>query len=92
MKHKDGTGFYRNLSKSIKLRVGITCHYSNTQALSSAEVIHLLQNSSLTQEIVQEVIQLLKKCDEQEYAGSTSGKEDLEVIFRKTQSLIKKIK
>jgi len=52
----------------------------------------LLQNSSLSQETVQEVIQLLKQCDEQEYAGSTSGKEDLEVIFHKTQSLMKKIK
>jgi hypothetical protein len=92
LKHKDVAGFYRNLSKSIKLRVGIACHYSNTQALSSAEIIHLLQNSSISQEIVQEVIQLLKQCDEQEYAGSTSGKEDLEFIFHKTQSLMKKIK
>ena len=31
LKHKDVAGFYRNLSKSIKLRVGIACHYSNTQ-------------------------------------------------------------
>ena len=92
LKHKDVAGFYRNLSKGIKLRVGIACHYSNTQALSSSEVIHLLQSSSLSQEIVQEVIQVLKQCDEQEYAGSTSGKEDLEVIFHKTQSLMKKIK
>jgi hypothetical protein len=92
LKHKDVAGFYRNLSKSIKLRVGIACHYSNTQALSSSEVIHLLQNSSLSQEIVQEVIQLLNQCDEQEYAGSTSGKENLEVIFDKTQALMKKIK
>jgi hypothetical protein len=92
LKHKDSIGFHRILSKSIRLRVGIACKHAKTHALSSPEVVELLKSASFSKEVVDEALELLRLCDELEYAGSVTQKNDLEPTFRKSQSLLKKIK
>jgi len=92
LKHKDSIGFHRILSKSIRLRVGIACKHAKTHALSSPEVVELLKSASFSKEVVDEALELLRLCDELEYAGSVTQKTDLDSTFRKSQSLLKKIK
>ena len=92
LKHKDVPGLHQALRRRIRLRVGIACDQSNTSALSSTEIINLLNTSGYSDEIVGEVLQLLKICDESEYAGTSNEPSNIESTFQRSRAILKKIK
>ena len=67
LKHKDSSGFHRALRRKIRLRVEIACEQPNTSALSSTEIIKLLRKQ-FPENVITEILNLLKICDDLEYA------------------------
>ncbi len=92
LKHKDVSGFHRALRRRIRLRVGIACKHSNTSALSSSEIINLLHRKRYPEDIVSGIIELLKICDELEYAGVSSDVSGIEETYQKSKAILSKIK
>lgn len=92
LKHKDVSGVHQAIRRRIRLRVGIACDHSNTSALSSSEIITLLNASGYSDTIVHEIVELLKVCDESEYAGTSNGSSNIESTFQRAQAILKKIK
>tara|TARA_B100002019_G_scaffold193309_1_gene167305 strand:+ start:2820 stop:4610 length:1791 start_codon:yes stop_codon:yes gene_type:complete len=92
LKHKDPSGLYQALRRRIRLRVGIACNQSNASALSSTEIITLLHKKGYKKELIDEVVELLKICDESEYAGTTNGSSNIESTFQRTLIILKRLK
>ena len=78
--------------RRIRTRVGIACDQSNASALSSTEILTLLNQKGYKKEVIDEVIELLKICDESEYAGTTNGSSNIESTFQRTLIILKRLK
>lgn len=92
LKHKDVSGFHQALRRRIRLRVGIACKHPNASALSSSEIINILNHKGYPSNLVNGIIELLKICDELEYAGSSSDVYSIEETYQKSQAILSKIK
>ena len=92
LKHKDTSGFHQALRRRIRLRVGIACKHPNASALSSSEIINLLSGKGFPADLVNGIIELLKICDELEYAGGSSDASSIEKTYQKSQIILSKIK
>ncbi len=92
LRHKDISGLHQATRRRIRLRVGIACNRANTSALSSSEIISLLNRKGYSKEIVSEIIEILKTCDELEYAGEASRSSNIESTFQRSQAILKKLK
>ncbi len=92
LKHKDVSGFHQALRRRIRLRVGIACKHPNASALSSSEIINLLNRKGYPADLVTGIIDLLKICDELEYAGGSNDVSGIEDTYQKSQAILSKIK
>ena len=92
LKHKDVSGFHQALRRRIRLRVGIACKHPNASALSSSEIINLLNRKGYPADLVTGIIDLLKICDELEYAGGSNNVSGIEDTYEKSQAILSKIK
>ncbi len=92
LKHKDTSGFHQALRRKIRLRVGIACDQTNTSALSSSEIINLLRQKQFPENIVTDILNLLKVCDDLEYAQNPNNVTTLELIFTNASTTLKNIK
>ena len=92
LKHKDVSGFHQALRRRIRLRVGIACKHPNASALSSSEIINLLNRKRYPTDLVNGIIELLKICDELEYAGGSNDVSGIEETYQKSQAILSKIK
>lgn len=92
LKMKDRSGFHKSLRSRIRLKVGIACKHPNPSALSSSEIVNLLNEKDFPEALVSEVLNLLKICDDLEYAGSAHASSALESTFELSKSVLRKIK
>jgi hypothetical protein len=92
VKLKDGSSFYQNLRKILQLRIGMVCEHDNPAALSTHELIGLLEKNHFSGEVCSETENLLRQCDNQEYAASSGSAQALQVHYQQTTALLKKMK
>lgn len=92
LKHKDTSGFHQALRRKIRLRVGIACDQTNTSALSSLEIINLLRQKQFPENVVTDILNLLKVCDDLEYAQNPNNVTTLELVFKNAAATLKNIK
>ena len=92
LKHNDESGLYQAIRRRIRLRVGTVCNHPNSSALSSNEVFKILKKEGFPAEIIDEVIEILKICDESDYAGTKETGSNLDSILQRSLLVLKKIK
>ena len=92
VKLKDGSSFYQNLRKILRLRIGLVCGHDHPAALSTHELIELLQKNHFSGEVCSETENLLRQCDDEEYAASSGSAQALQVHYQQTTALLKKMK
>jgi hypothetical protein len=92
VKLKDGSSFYQNLRKILRLRIGMVCGHDHPAALSTHELIGLLQKNHFSREVCSETENLLGQCDDQEYAASSGSSQSLQVHYLQSTALLKKMK
>jgi len=92
VKLKDGSSFYQNLRKILRLRIGMVCGHDHPAALSTHELIGLLQKNHFSSEVCSETENLLRQCDDQEYAASSGSAQSLQVHYQQSTALLKKMK
>ena len=92
LKHNDESGLYQAIRRRIRLRVGIVCNHTNSSALSSDEVFKILKKEGFHAEIIDEVVEILKICDESDYAGTKETGSNLDSILQRSLLVLKKIK
>jgi len=92
LKLKDGSSFYQNLKKILRLRIGMACRHDHPAALSTHELIALLHKNNFPAEVCSETENLLEQCDDQEYAASSGSAQSLQVHYQQSTALLKKMK
>ena len=92
VKLKDGSSFYQNLRKILRLRIGLVCGHDHPAALSTHELIGLLQKNHFSGEVCSETENLLRQCDDEEYAANSGSAQALQVHYQQTTALLKKMK
>ena len=92
VKHGDWTGFYKHLSRRIRLRISMACPDSNPSALSSVELISLLKKHGFSNTVTEGVSQLLQTCENSEFSGSSESSTSLESELTHAQSILGKLK
>jgi len=92
LKLKDGSSFYQNLKKILRLRIGMACRHDHPDALSTHELIALLHKNNFPAEVCSETENLLEQCDDQEYAASSGSAQSLQVHYQQSTALLKKMK
>jgi len=92
VKLKDRSSFYQNLRKILRIRIGLVCGHDHPAALSTHELIGLLQKNHFSGEVCSETENLLSQCDDQEYAASSGSALALQAHYQQTTALLKKMK
>ena len=92
LKHNDVSGFHQALRRRIRLRIGIACDQANTSALSSSEIVDLLHSKGYSEKVVSEILEVLKVCDDMQYAAASDEPNNIEITFQRTQTILEKIK
>ena len=70
----------------------MVCEHDHPAALSTHELIGLLEKNHFSGEVCSETENLLRQCDDQEYAASSGSTLDLQAHYQQTTVLLKKIK
>lgn len=92
VKHGDRAGFYKHLSRRIRLRISMACPDSNPSALSSIELLNLLKKHGFSNTVTEGVSQLLETCENSEFSGGSESSTSLESELRHAQSILGKLK
>ena len=95
---KDSVGFndpsslllaFRDL---LRLKIAKNRKHPNPSSLASDEIVMLLKAGKNSEEVINSVKELLRNCDDQEFAGNELSKQPVEDLYRKGFGLLKKIR
>lgn len=89
---KDAPALLRAFRDLLRLRIASLRKHPNPSSLSSEEILSLLRLGNNSEEIIQEARELLRSCDDQEFAGNELARQPLESLYQTSHGLLKKLK
>ena len=92
MGFKDAPALLRAFRDLLRLRIASLRKHPNPSSLSSEEILSLLRLGNNSEEIIQEARELLRSCDDQEFAGNELARQPLESLYQTSHGLLKKLK
>ena len=91
LKLMDAPSFYQTLRKILSIRIGRVCNHDKPSALSTSELVALLQKKKFSTDICDQTELLLQTCDNQEYAAENASEISLKEQFSKAEKLLKQL-
>jgi hypothetical protein len=67
-------------------------NHPNPSSLSSDELVALLQSGDNPEDLITEIKELLRSCDDQEFAGNELSRHPLDSLYQKGAKLLKNLK
>jgi hypothetical protein len=92
LSYNDSKKFFRCYRSIIQFKVGLLQSHPNPYALSSDELIELLEKANKEKDLISKVRLLLIKFDDYEFAGVDQKTLNLKEEFRQALKIIKKLK
>ena len=89
LKLMDAPSFYQTLRKILSIRIGRVCNHDKPSALSTSELVAILQKKNFSTDICDQTELLLQTCDNQEYAAENASETSLKEQFSKAEKLLK---
>ncbi len=88
----DASSFLRAFRDLVRIRLASLRNHPNPSSLSIDELVALLQSGDNTEELIAEIKELLRSCDDQEFAGNELARHPLDSLYQKGAKLLKKLK
>ena len=88
----DAPSFLRAFRDLVRIRLAALRNHPNPSSLSSDELVALLQSGDNSEESIAEIKELLRSCDDQEFAGNELTRQPLDTLHQKGAKLIQKLK
>ncbi len=88
----DASSFLRAFRDLIRIRLSSLRNHPNPSSLSSDELVTLLHLGDNTEELISEIEDLLRSCDDQEFAGNELAKHPLDSLYQKGTKLLKNLR
>jgi len=88
----DGSSFLRAFRDLVRIRLASLRNHPNPSSLSSDELVALLQTGDNSEELITDIKELLRSCDDQEFAGNELARQPLDTLYQKGAKLIQKLK
>lgn len=88
----DASSLLRAFRDLLRLKISKIHNHPNPSSLASEELIVLLKAGKNSDEVIGAVKELLRSCDDQEFAGNELAKQPVEDLYRKGFAILKKIR
>ncbi len=88
----DASSLLRAFRDLLRLKIAKIHKYPNPSSLASDELIALLKAGKNSDEVIGAVKELLRSCDDQEFAGNELARQPVEDLYRKGSAILKKIR
>lgn len=88
----DASSFLRAFRDLIRIRLASLRNHPNPSSLSSDELVTLLHSGENSEELISEIEDLLRSCDDQEFAGNELAKHPLDSLYQKGTKLLKNLR
>jgi hypothetical protein len=88
----DASSLLRAFRDLLRLKIAKIHKHPNPSSLASEELLALLQAGKNSNEVIDAVKELLRSCDDQEFAGNELAKQPVEDLYRKGFAILKKIR
>ncbi len=92
VRFNDASSFLRAFRDLVRIRLASLRNHPNPSSLSSDELVALLQSGDNTEELITDIKELLRNCDDQEFAGNELARLPLDTLYQKSSKLIRKLK
>ncbi len=88
----DASSLLRAFRDLLRLKIARIHKYPNPSSLASDELIALLKAGKNSDEVISAVKELLRNCDDQEFAGNELARQPVEDLYREGSAILKKIR
>lgn len=88
----DASSFLRAFRDLVRIKLASLRNHPNPSSLSSDELVILLQTGDNTEELISDIKEMLRSCDDQEFAGNELAKHPLDTLYQKGAKLLKQLK
>ena len=88
----DASSLLRAFRDLLRLKIAKIHKHPNPSSLASEELIAHLKAGKNSDEVIGAVKELLRSCDDQEFAGNELAKQPVEDLYRKGFAILKKIR
>ena len=92
LSHKDTELFFRSFKGLVRMKVGKMSKHRNPSSLSSRELLSLIKKESNSSSFIENLEDLLQKCDDLEFAKGDSTQVSLQENYQEAIRILKKIK
>ena len=88
----DSSSLLRSFRDLLRLKLAKLHGHPNPSSLASEEIITLLRKGKNSNDLIEDVQEMLKNCDDQEFAGSELTKQPLDSLYRKGSVLLRNLR
>ena len=88
----DASSLLRAFRDLLRLKISKIHKHPNPSSLASEELIGFLKAGKNSDEVISSVKELLRSCDDQEFAGNELAKQPVEDLYRKGFNILKEIR